>query len=149
MTTTSVCSSSPRAARSSSRVANDDVELADLLEVEVEVLVVRVVVRVGDLHEGDARLEQPAGQQAVAAEVVGAVAVQVLGRLLGDVEDLAAGHQLLGLLVRGGVGLGLGGPAAAGEPVVGVHPQGLAARGPQRRDGRVCAVLAGAWPLPR
>ena len=36
----------PRSARSSSSVANGAIELAELLDVEVEVLVVRVVVRV-------------------------------------------------------------------------------------------------------
>ena len=51
------------------------VELAELLDVEVEVLVVRVVVGVRHLDEGDAVLQQPAGQQAVPAEVVRAVAV--------------------------------------------------------------------------
>ena len=93
------------------------VELADLFEVEVEVLVVGVVIRVDDLDERGARLQQPTGQQAVAAEVVRAVAVQVLRRLLGDVEDVAPGHQLLGLLVGRRVRLGLGGPPAAGEAV--------------------------------
>ena len=57
------------------------VEFAELLDVEVEVLVVRVVVRVRDLNERRPFLEQPAGQQAVAAEVVLAVTVVILGRL--------------------------------------------------------------------
>ena len=53
------------------------VELTDLLQVEVEIFVVGVVVGVRHLHERDARFQQPAGEQAMAAEVVGAVAVQV------------------------------------------------------------------------
>ena len=39
------------------------VELAELLDVEVEVLVVRVVVRVRHLHERDALLQQPPGSR--------------------------------------------------------------------------------------
>ena len=65
------------------------VELAELLDVEVEVLVVRVVVGVRHLDEGHARFEQPAGQQAVPAEVVPAVAVGDLRVSLLDVEDVA------------------------------------------------------------
>ena len=53
------------------------VELAELLDVEIEVLVVRVVVRVVHLHAGHAVLEQPPGQQAVPAELVRAVALLV------------------------------------------------------------------------
>jgi len=54
-----------------------DVEIADLLEVEVEVLVVRVVVRMADLNERGASLKEPSGQEAMATEVVGAVPVLV------------------------------------------------------------------------
>ena len=53
------------------------IELAELLDVEIEVLVVRVVVRVRHLHERDALFQQPAGEQAVAAEVVLAVALGI------------------------------------------------------------------------
>ena len=75
------------------------VELAELLDVEIEVLVVRVVVRVAHLHERHAVLQQPPGQQAMPAEVVLAVAIVILLGLLGDVEHFAALHQLQGLFV--------------------------------------------------
>ena len=51
ITTTSVLSSMPRSARSAIKRGKRAIELAELLEVEVEVLVVRVVVGVRHLHE--------------------------------------------------------------------------------------------------
>ena len=55
----------------------------------VEVLEVRVVVRVIDLHERHARFEQAAGKQAVLAELVPAIAIVIGGGLLGHVEHFA------------------------------------------------------------
>ena len=75
MTTTSVVSSRPRSAQVFQQRGEGLVELAELLDVEVEVLVVRVVVGVRHLDEGGAAFEQPAGQQAMPAEVVAAVAI--------------------------------------------------------------------------
>ena len=46
--------------------------LAELLDMEVEVLMMAVVVGVRHLDERDAGLEQPAGQQTVPAELVAA-----------------------------------------------------------------------------
>ena len=103
------------------------VELAELLEVEIEVLVVRVVVGVRDLHERHARVQQPPRQQAVPAEIVLAVALLVLRRLLGDVEHLAPLHQLRRLLVGVGVGVGVRRAAAHGEVVVDPLAQQVAA----------------------
>ena len=125
-TTISVVSSMPAGGQVFDQAGERPVELADLLEVEVEVLVVRVVVGVRDLDEADALVEQPAGEQAVPAEVVPAVAVEVPFRLLGHVEDLPPFHQLQRLVVAVGEGVGLGGPAAAGEPLVGPVPEGVA-----------------------
>ena len=59
-------------------------------EVAVEVVAVRVPAVGGDLDEGHARLEQPPGQQHVPAEVVRAVALDVRGRQLGRVEQVAS-----------------------------------------------------------
>ena len=58
---------------------------------EVEVLVMGVVVGVRDLDEGDAGLEQAAGQQAVPAEVVLAVAIADARRFAAEVEEAAPG----------------------------------------------------------
>ena len=70
------------------------VELAELLDVEVEVLVVRVVVGVRHLDEGGPALQQPAGHQAVPAEVVLAVAMaELLGSAAG-VEQAAAASSV-------------------------------------------------------
>ena len=54
------------------------VELAQLLKVKLEVLVVRVVVAVLHLHIADALLNEPARQQAVLAEVRAAEALVIL-----------------------------------------------------------------------
>src|SRR5205823_2161912 len=68
-------------------------------------------------------------RQFLARREVCAVAFLVAGGLAGNGEDLAPGHQLAGLVERGGIRLGLGGPAAAGEAVVGVRAERLAAGG--------------------
>src|SRR5262245_66265326 len=67
------------------------------------------------LGEGGALLEQTTAQQAVAAKLVVAVALQRSGRLAGDVKDLALLHERGGLIERLGVGLGHGRAAAGGE----------------------------------
>src|SRR5687768_6339469 len=70
------------------------VEFAQLLDVEIEVLVMSVVVRVCDLHERDAIFEQAPCEKAVAAEIVRAVTVLIGLRLLRDIEDFPLPHQL-------------------------------------------------------
>ena len=70
------------------------------------------------LDERDPRFQQAAGEQAVAAEVVGAVAVEVARRLLGHVKNVAALHELQGLFISGRVGFGLRRAATTGEAVV-------------------------------
>ena len=82
---TSVSSSRPRAFRSVQQAGDRLVDLAGVLRVallEVAVLVplhVRVAVR--DLHEAHAALGEPAGQQALPAEVVGDRVVEAVERL--------------------------------------------------------------------
>ena len=127
-TTISVLSSMPRSAMSFDEAGERAVELAELLDVEVEVLVVRVVVRVRELHERDALLQQPPGEQAVPAEVVLAVALGVGFRLLGDVEHVALLHELLRLLVRVRERFGHGRAAAVEEAVVDVTAEILPRR---------------------
>ncbi len=83
----------------------------------------------------------------MAAEVVGAVAVEVARRLLGHVEDVAALHELQGLFISGRVGVGLRRPAATGEAVVEVVAEhfapgraGVAERAGPRGVGRGMAI---------
>ena len=104
------------------------IELAELLDVEVEILVVRVVVRVRHLHERDALLEQPPGEQAMPAEIVLAVALDILRRFLGDVEHVALLHELLRLLERIRERLGHGRAAAIEEVLVDVAAEILPGR---------------------
>ena len=128
-----MCSSNPRSCRSVINVANA-VELADLLEVKVEVLAVCVVVRMGDAHVVDPALHEAAREQTVAAKVVGAVALLVFRIFLGDVEDLALPHEFEALLVALRVGVGLRSAAPEREPVIHFPPQIIRAhrRGFQR-----------------
>ena len=84
------------------------VEFAELLEVKVEVLVVGVVVRMRNLHERNAVLQQPASHQCVLAEIVRAVLFVFFGRLFRNVEHVAAFHQLASLFVALRVDVGLG-----------------------------------------
>ena len=94
------------------------VEFAQLLDVEVEVLVVRVVVRVRDLHERRPLFEETPREQAMAAQVVLAVAVVILRRFLGDVEHILLLHQVKSLLVGIGIGFGHGRAPAVQESFV-------------------------------
>src|SRR4051812_15082301 len=73
------------------------IEFAELLDMEVEVFVMRVVIGMGDFDERDALLEQAPSQQAMAAELVIAVAEANGERLLGEIEDRAPLNHLLGL----------------------------------------------------
>ena len=95
------------------------VELGHLLEVEVEVLVVGVVVRVIQLDERGPVLEQPAGRQAPLPERLTPVELLHLGRLFRDVKDVAAFHQLQRPLVAVGIRFGLGRATSLGETIVG------------------------------
>ena len=63
---------------------------------EVEVLVVCVVVQLGHLDEAGPPFAQPAGQQAMPAEVVFAVSLEIPRGLLGDVEGVALLDELGG-----------------------------------------------------
>ena len=74
----------PRSARSSSKVAKVRSNSPSLFDVEIKVLVVRVVIGMRDLDEGDAGFEQAAGQQAVPAEIVMAVAFAQLWPVRGS-----------------------------------------------------------------
>ena len=105
------------------------IKVAQLLEVEIEVLVVRVVVGMRHVHAGDALLDEPACEQAVAAKVGVAVAGAVLVRLFGNVENFALTHQFLRLLERLRPGLCLRRAAAQREAVVHFAPQVVGAHG--------------------
>ena len=52
------------------------------------------------MHERNALLQQPPGEQAVAAEIILAVPLEILGGFLGHVEHVALLHQLMRLLER-------------------------------------------------
>ncbi len=97
MAITSTLSSMPRSARSSIIAAKAWSNFGTRLQVAVEVVAVRVPAVGVHLHERDARLEHLAGQQHVPAELVRAVALDVLGIELaacrtGPAASSAAGH---------------------------------------------------------
>jgi len=58
----------------------------------------RVVIGMADLHIGDPMLHQSAGQQTLLSQVVIAIFFQQFARFLGNIEQVAFLHQLLGLL---------------------------------------------------
>ena len=64
---------------------------------EIEVLVVGIVIRVRHLNERDALLQEAAREQAVASEVIFAIALGVLRWLFADIEHFTLSHQLVGL----------------------------------------------------
>ena len=100
---TSVFSSRPRCFQVVEQRRHDVVQLGDQLLVRLEVLAVAVPPGPGHADERHARLDQPAGDQHLLAELRRAVAVADLLRLLRDVEQRLAGHQaadaLVGLVV--------------------------------------------------
>ena len=79
---------------------HDVVELGDHLLVGLEVLAVAVPPGAGHADERDARLDQPAGDQRLLAELRRPVLVADLLRLARDVEERLAGHQAADALVR-------------------------------------------------
>ena len=64
------------------------IKLAELLDVEIEILVVRIVIGMRDLDERHARFEKSASKKAMPAEIVSAVALADGLRLARDVKEL-------------------------------------------------------------
>ena len=71
------------------------VEFAELLQVEVEVLGVRVVPVVGDLDDSSSVFEQCASQKAIASKRMPPVTVEVFARRF-PFKEVATSHQFLG-----------------------------------------------------
>ena len=112
------------------------VELAELLDVEVEVLVVRVVVAVVHLNESHIVLDQASSEQAVTPEVVIAVLLLDARRFARRIENVLSFHQPQGLDVRVCVGVGGRGAAAKEEAIVDLPAELLSARVGRFADGR-------------
>ena len=96
---TSVLSSSPRCLEVVEQRRHDVVELGDHLLMGLEVLAVAVPPGPGHADERDARLDQPAGDQGLLAELRRPELVADLLRLARDVEQRLAGHQAADALV--------------------------------------------------
>ena len=94
------------------------VEFAQLLDVKIEVLVMRVVVGVIHLHIRDAVLQQSSGQQTMLAEFARAVPLLVGRRFAADVEHVALFEQIARLRERKRVGFGVGRAASSGKPLI-------------------------------
>ncbi len=92
-------SSSPRWLEVVEERRHDVVELGDHLLMGLEVLAVAVPPGPGHADERDARLDQPAGDQRLLAELRRAELVADLLRLARDVEERLAGHQAAHALV--------------------------------------------------
>ena len=82
-------SSSPRSFEVVEQGRHDVVELGDHFLVGLEVLAVAVPPGPGDADERDARLDQPAGDQRLLAELGRPVTVADLLRLSRDVENVS------------------------------------------------------------